>query len=183
VGFCHQNIRLSADRYRGSALFFFTFCCENRQKVFREPACCEWFLSSLRPAATAHAIAVHAYCLMPDHVHLLTQGFDLSSDQLKFLKSLKQKTGFEYKQKIRKQLWQKKSYDRILRPDDSPDSVAWYIWRNPVRAGLSSSPREYPWSGSLTGAGLNSPPPDETWIPPWKKANGPPEGGRYENKP
>jgi len=31
--FRHKNIRLPADRYRGSAWFFITFCCENRAEV------------------------------------------------------------------------------------------------------------------------------------------------------
>jgi len=181
--FRHKNIRLPADRYRGSAWFFITFCCENRAEVFGEHSCAEWFLGNLRVVATSHAVLVHAYCFMPDHIHLLLQGLDSSSDLLKFLKFLKQKTGFEYKQKTGKQLWQKKSYDRILRSSDSPDSVAWYIWMNPVRAGLCNRPWEYPWSGSLTGTGLHTAPPVEFWIPPWKTERRPPEGGRYVNKP
>jgi REP element-mobilizing transposase RayT len=51
---------------------------------------------------------------MPDHIHLLLQGLDTTSDLLQFLKALKQKTGYTYKQKTGKHLWQKKSYDRIL---------------------------------------------------------------------
>jgi hypothetical protein len=61
--------------------------------------------------------------------------------------------------------------------------VAWYIWLNPVRAGLCRSPREFPWCGSLTGAGPHAVPPVEPWTPPWKSEKRPPEGGRYALEP
>ena len=181
--FVHKNIRLPAKHYRGTGWYFVTFCCENHERVFHSQASCNWIVNSLQCAAPIHRIAVHAYCLMPDHIHLLLQGLEATSDLLQFLKALKQKTGYTYKQKTGKHLWQKKSYDRILRRNESPDSVAWYIWLNPVRAGLCRSPQEYPWSGSLTGAGPNAAPPVEPWAPPWKSEKRPPEGGRYTLEP
>jgi putative transposase len=171
--FHHKNIRLPADRYRGGELFFVTFCCENREHVFQEGVYCSWFLDSLRTAAVEHSFAIYAYCLMPDHVHLLTQGLNLKSDFLRFLKALKQTTAFEYKRKTGRQLWQKKSYDRILRSSDSPDPVAWYIWMNPVRAGICQNAQEYAWSGSFTGSGPRRMQPCESWTPPWKSKKAP----------
>jgi len=164
----HKNIRLPADRYRGTAWFFVTFCCENRERVFRQPTHAEWFLKHLRQASALHQLAIHAYCLMPDHIHLLTEGLQPSSDLLQFLKGVKQKSGFEYKQKTNSHLWQKKSYDHALRSSDPPDLVAWYIWMNPIRAGLCNKFHDYPWSGSLTSAGRPSTPPNRTWTPHWK---------------
>jgi putative transposase len=166
--FRHKNIRLPVDRYVGSEWYFVTFCCENRETVFQQQTRAEWFLNHLRGASAAHGIAVHAFCLMPDHIHLLAQGLSRSSHFLKFVKVLKQKTGYEYKQETGKQLWQKKSYDRILRSRDSPDSVAWYIWMNPVRKGLCRKAGEYAFSGSLTGAGVSTEPTVRPWIPPGK---------------
>jgi putative transposase len=181
--FVHKNIRLPADHYRGPEWYFVTFCCENREKIFHNQTLCNWFMKNLQSMAPLHRIAVHAYCLMPDHIHLLLQGLDVTSDLLKFLKALKQKTGFEYKQTTGKHLWQKKSYDRILRRNEAPDSVAWYIWLNPVRAGLCRSAREFPWSGSLTGTAPKAALPVEPWTPPWKSEKRPPEGGRYALEP
>lgn len=166
--FRHKNIRLSLDRYVGCEWYFVTFCCENRQPLFRQSAYVELFLNHVRSEAATHEIAVHAYCLMPDHVHLLAQGLKPSSDLLRFLKLLKQKTGFEYKQKTGKQLWQKKSYDRVLRSGESPESVAWYIWMNPVRRGLCRKAEEYDFSGSFTEAKARLNPPMQLWTPPWK---------------
>jgi REP element-mobilizing transposase RayT len=110
---------------------------------------------------------------MPDHVHLLTQGLTPTTNLLGFLKDLKRQTGYDYKQQTAQQLWQKKSYDHALRSTDPPDQVAWYIWMNPVRAGLCTTVNDYPWSGSLTGAGPSSPPPNKPWSPPWRTQTAP----------
>jgi len=167
--FRHKNIRLPLDRYVGRAWFFLTFCCERREKIFLEPTRAESLLAHLRCEALSHGLAIHAFCVMPDHVHLLSEGLTPTSDLLRFLKSLKRTTGFAYKQETKRQLWQKKSYDHALRSTDPPDLVAWYIWMNPVRAGLCAGVNDYPWSGSLTGAGPGSAPPDVAWCPPWRR--------------
>jgi hypothetical protein len=65
-------------------------------------------------------------------------------------------------------LWQKKFYDRILRERDSFDGVAGYIWMNPVRKGLCSDPREYPYSGSFAVDWKKMMRPLESWVPEWK---------------
>ena len=171
--FRHKNIRLPLDRYVGTAWFFVTFCCENRKKIFLEPTRAQWFLDDLRSDALSHALAIHAYCVMPDHVHLLSQGLTPTSDLFRCLTALKKRTGFTYKQETSHHLWQKKSYDYALRSGDPPDLVAWYIWMNPVRAGLCLSATDYPWSGSLTGAGPHSTPPHESWSRPWRNQPAP----------
>ncbi|MCU1239393.1 MAG: transposase [Candidatus Acidoferrum typicum] len=166
--FHHKSIRLPLNRYVGTAWFFVTFCCEHREKIFANPTRAKWFVDNLRSESLTHTVAIHAYCIMPNHVHLLTQSQTPTTNLLQFLKSLKRKTGFAYKQKTAQQLWQKKSYDHALRSTDPTDQVAWYIWLNPVRANLCATANEYPWSGSLTGARPNSTPPTEPWSPPWR---------------
>lgn len=88
-----------------------------------------------------------------------------------FIESLKRDTSFAFSKRTGRRLWQLKYYDRILRASDSANSVAWYIWFNPVRKGLCRTPMEYPFSGSFTEVGkkmFKAPmPPD--WAPPWKK--------------
>ena len=169
----HKNIRLPLDRYVGAAWFFVTFCCENRKKIFLDTTRAQWSLDNLNSHALSRAVAIHAYSIMPDHVHLLSEGLTPTANLLEFLKDLKRETGFAYKQETKSQLWQKKSYDHALRSTDPPDQVAWYIWMNPVRASLCINVKDYPWSGSLTGAGPGSPPPNKPWSPPWRTQNAP----------
>jgi REP element-mobilizing transposase RayT len=168
IPFRHKTIRLPLDRYVGATWLFFTFCCEHREKIFANATRAQWFLDNLRSHALTHTIAVHAYCIMPDHAHLLTQGLTPTTNQLQFLKNLKRQTGFAHKQQTTQQLWQKKSYDHALRSTDPPDQVAWYIWQNPVRANLCANVNDYPWSGSLTNAMPQSAPPSKPWQPPWR---------------
>jgi hypothetical protein len=64
--------------------------------------------------------------------------------------------------------------DEPLR-SDAIDRVAWYIWMNPVRAGLCGSPGDYPFLGSFTemGARLLKGLPASEWVPPWEKGKMP----------
>ncbi len=108
---------------------------------------------------------------MPDHVHILAAAAADGSNLVKFIESLKQTTAIEFARRTRgNRLWQFKYYDRILRASDPPDRVAWYIWLNPVRAGLCLAPNDYPFLGSFTeiGARLLKGAAAPEWTPPWK---------------
>src|SRR5579859_2206383 len=168
--FHHKNIRLPRDRYIGKNWFFVTICCAHRRKLFTASTFCNWLLNIVQREAAAHSFAVHAYCLMPDHVHLLLEGLQSSSNLRQLIKTLKTKTSTPFERKTRQPLWQKKFYDHILRHKDSPDDVPWYIWTNPVRAALCRRPEEYPFLGSFTGIWTKTPAPYGAWFPPWKKA-------------
>jgi REP element-mobilizing transposase RayT len=106
--FAHKNIRLRPENYRGTRLIFIALCCEARKCVFENRDTARWLVDCLREEAEANRFAVHAFCVMPDHLHALVQGFEPSSDLLRFLKILKQKTAFQYQQRSGKVLWQKK---------------------------------------------------------------------------
>jgi REP element-mobilizing transposase RayT len=142
-------------------------CCDDRRPIFRfrtsrEGAC--------RSESSEFSFAVHAYCLMPDHVRLLLEGLKPACDLVQFVKILKQKSGFDYAKNTGTRLWQRFFYDHILRPNDAPDGVAWYIWLNPVRAGLCVAPQDYPFCGSFTVDFHKRIAPRELWAPPWKSA-------------
>lgn len=105
---------------------------------------------------------------MPDHFHLIVEGAQDESDLVHFAKTLKQLTAFRYKQETGERLWQRRYYDHILRGNDSLDQVLWYVWLNPVRAGLCTDARSYPYSGSFTLDWNEKPRSEAAWVPPWK---------------
>ena len=123
----HKNIRLVPVNYIGQRAHFVTLCCHERSIQFREPENSEWFLAHLRDVTAASFFAVIAYCVMPDHVHLLVMGLSPRSDFLGFMKALKIKTSRELVKRGGGILWQKKYFDHILRPKESMDAAAWYI--------------------------------------------------------
>ena len=85
---------------------------------------------------------------MPDHVHLLIEGVDEAADFQSFVSICKQKTGFQYRRRTGRLLWQTGYHERVLRDADETSWIVRYILLNPVRAGFVDDPRDYPWSGS-----------------------------------
>jgi putative transposase len=166
--FYPTQIRLAEQKYRGRQIYFVTMCCEERKPVFEDISVGQRVLEDLAKAAAANAFLLRAFCLMPDHVHVLAEGLQDASDLLKFVNAFKQFTGFKYKRERGTQLWQTRFYDHILRSAENVKTVAFYIWCNPVRKGICESPHEYALSGSQTidwkiAEGL------PVWSPPWKR--------------
>jgi REP element-mobilizing transposase RayT len=89
---------------------------------------------------------LYAWCIMPDHVHLLMQDQDI----VKFVRLFKGRmTPKSRTLDPTRSLWQRSFYDHALRKEESLETVAVYIWQNPVSAGLVEHAAVYPWSGSL----------------------------------
>jgi putative transposase len=168
MDFRRKNIRLNAIHYRGRAWFFITFCCESRRSVFSKSKHALSLISHLKRAVEKCKFDVHAFCIMPDHFHALVEGIAPDSDLLLFVKNLKWASSRGYSKENGGPLWQKKFYDHILRPKDSPEAVSWYIWMNPVRKGLCTEPTQYPFSGSFTDKWEKKIQPYELWVPTWK---------------
>jgi len=175
VMYFHKNIRLNDTSYTGKRTYFVTQCCHERRRYFADPVRCEWLLRHLRGISTAHSFAILAYCIMPNHIHLLVDGLLPTSDFLHFMKTLKIKTSREFASGNGTSLWQKKYFDHILRPKESMDSVAWYIWLNPVRRGLARTPGLYPFAGSFTTTIPKCLVSPEIWTPPYEPKERPPQ--------
>ena len=140
--------RLSEFSYTGVYQYLLTFCTRQRERSFASPEAAATALAQFRQAASEELFALLAYCLMPDHVHLLVEGLADTSDLRRFAKLAKQRSGARYAIAVGKPLWQEGFYDHVLRGDEDVRTVARYIIENPVRAGLVSTPFDYPYLGS-----------------------------------
>jgi putative transposase len=167
-----KTIRLATENYRGRRIYFATLCCLNRRRLFTGETPARQLLDQLIACAALHDFSLHAYCLMPDHLHILVEGKGDSCDLTRFVAEFKQQTAFEYRKRAGLSLWQSRYYDHILRNADDIENVAWYIWTNPIRKGLCTAPQEYPFSGSLTINWKDRCAPARLWAPSWK-ASGP----------
>ncbi len=139
--------RLPMPTYAGSHGYFLTVNSLGRREVF-DPALTRFCIDKLRAAATRRQVQILAYCFMPNHLHLLA----LTPDEAflpDFVRDFKQATGFEFKKRTKRQLWQKSYHDHVLRTEESIWDVALYIAVNPVRAGLVNEARDWPWTGSF----------------------------------
>jgi putative transposase len=166
-----KRIRLAPEQYRGRGIYFLTFCCEDRRSVFATARHAEWAQDRLCKSASLNFFLVHAWCVMPDHLHVLLQGTADACDVIYFAARFKQRTGFEARSRIAGPLWQTHFYDHIVKPNEPLERVAWYIWQNPVRKGMCAAPHLYPYSGSETMDWTKTSIEVEGWIPPWKKEN------------
>jgi putative transposase len=145
---CKRPRRLAGVSYVGYQRYFLTFCTAHRHHAFEGDVVADRCLTQLRRSATAHDMAVVAYCFMPDHLHLLVYGIGESADLRAFVAAFKQATGFAYRRQYGRHLWQPGYFDRVLRDDESTEAVARYVLENPVRAGLTARLGEYRLAGS-----------------------------------
>jgi putative transposase len=164
-----MQIRLPRDQYLGTKIYFVTICCEDRRSIFLDANRAERAIEALKRISDAMGFLVHAYCLMPDHVHVLAEAQSATSNLIKFVAQWKQSTGYLFRDEPPRRFWQRRFYDHILRRPEDSDSVAWYIWRNPVRKGIVAEASQYPFSGSFTVEWPKNPQANERWVPPWKE--------------
>jgi putative transposase len=114
------------------------------------PAIAEIVVDSITKGA-ANDYLLHAWVVMPNHVHLLiTPKVDVAG-LLRRLKGASAREGNKLMRRSGQPFWQSESYDHLVRNAGEFKSIENYILRNPVRAGLARSPEEYPWSSATVG--------------------------------
>jgi putative transposase len=91
---------------------------------------------------------LHSYVVMANHVHLLVTP-QVSVSQI--TQSLKRFTAREANTTLHLTgalFWQDESYDHLVRNDTELQRIARYIEWNPVKAGLVSTPEEFPYTSA-----------------------------------
>jgi putative DNA methylase len=94
---------------------------------------------------------LHAFVVMPNHVHALVTPKVASREWLGPLKGF---TGHEANRILGlsgRPFWQDESYDHLVRNGQEFARIQDYIECNPVKAGLAVSAEEYPWSSATPG--------------------------------
>jgi hypothetical protein len=61
---------------------------------------------------------------------------------------LKQLSGFHYQAAYGHRLWQRYGFEHLLRDEEEMRKIARYILENPIRGGLATRVRDYPFVGS-----------------------------------
>lgn len=116
------------------------------------------FLEILAEVAARFSIVVYAYCLMPNHYHLvcrtreanlsLAVGY-LNAVYAQWWNRRHERCGHVTQGRFKAQLVQSELYLRV---------VCRYVLDNPVRAGLARHPQDWEWSSSRASSGLCAPP-------------------------
>ena len=140
--------RLAGVSYIGFQRYFVTTCTAFRKPIFKDDRVAGNVTSQILESADSHGFAVAAYCVMPDHVHLLVTAQREDAGLATFVKHAKQVTGFAYRRATNASLWQPGYHERVLRDEEATLTVARYILENPVRAGLAKALGEWTHAGS-----------------------------------
>jgi putative transposase len=144
--FRRKNIRLDRKAYEiPSQIFSITICTWNRRRLFEIDTHAKIVVSSLETGPFGHGAKRFAFCLMPDHLHLLVAPHN--GNLVDLINRWKRFTGGRIqKERLKGPFWQRGFYDHALRNEEDIQTVAEYIVHNPVRAGLVDDWREYRYS-------------------------------------
>ncbi|MBN2254295.1 MAG: transposase [Deltaproteobacteria bacterium] len=125
-----------------------------RQDIFANDEDYRIFLAILAKVVERYRWIVHAYCLMVNHYHLMVE-----TPQANLSQGMRQINGV-YTQKHNRRhnrvghLFQGRYKALVIERDSYLLELCRYIALNPVRAGLVSSPEDWPWSSYSATAGI-----------------------------
>ena len=115
----------------------------------RQPALAEMITEAIhRNASVLHHYVLHAFAVMPNHVHLLLSPLVPLPKLTKSLKGITAKRANEMLALTGCSFWQEESYDRLVRDEKEFERIRFYIEHNPVRAGLVKEADQYRWSSA-----------------------------------
>ena len=125
----------------------------NRSSVFTCATDHRFYLDCLRDASRAHDVAIHAYVLMPNHVHILA-----SPGNAQALPRMMQSVGrryvgrFNFLYRRAGTLWEGRYRATPVDTERYLFVCHRYIELNPVRASMVAAPADYRWSSHRANA-------------------------------
>jgi REP element-mobilizing transposase RayT len=141
------------------------FSTHNRRQLI--PPERDIVLQSVLHAHTHGHYELYAACVMPDHVHLLFEPQIKNTDSGKpvfwelseILQPIKSSTAHRINKTsgTNGRVWEKESFDRLIRSESDLREKFEYICRNPWDAGIAAPAQDYPW----------------LWTPEWSPAVAP----------
>ena len=93
---------------------------------------------------------LHAWVIMPNHVHLLIEPLEQRS-LTEVMQGIKSVSAHESNKLLKREgpFWQPESYDHLVRDQEDFDRCRNYILQNPVKAKLARTPQDYVFSSSF----------------------------------
>ena len=97
-------------------------------------------------------VHLHAFVVMPDHVHMLFTPLLAENDQeyplAEIMNGIKGASSHSVNKLLKRKgtLWEPGSFDRFTRSSGDFAFRLMYIVENPIAAGLAKGPNDYPWA-------------------------------------
>lgn len=143
------------------ALYHLTSRGDGREAIFLDDDDRKLFLEGLAEVVRDCNWAIHAYCLMDNHYHLLVE-----TPEGNLARGMRQLNGV-YTQRFNRKhgrvghVFQGRYKAILVQEDAYLLELSRYIVLNPVRAGMACNPAEWPWSSYCATAGLAEAP---VWL-------------------
>jgi putative transposase len=125
--------------------FFITAVAANRRRLFQTEANADLLIHLMNDDRAEGRYAIHAFVLMPDHLHfLITPAPDVSIEKaMQFIKG-----GFSFRLKSKTPVWEDSFTKRRIEDPRDFATHRDYIHSNPVRAHLAVNPEDFPFSSA-----------------------------------
>lgn len=161
--------RLPREYYLGSAVVHWSMPIAMRVRGWLTPDFHQRFRELLLHTAAREGLLCPAYCLMPDHLHLMWMGLRFDTDQRNAAAFLR--THLEPLLSPAK--FQHQAHDHVLKASERKRSafaaVCFYIQENPVRAELVAHSRDWEFLGAVVpGYPTLHPLQPDYWSKFWK---------------
>jgi putative transposase len=128
----------------GSNTYFITSATSGRRRLFQLEANAALFLETLQRYRKEGRFKLHAFVVMPDHIHLLLTPLEIAIERAMGLI----KGGFSHSLHSKLPVWQKGFTQHRVRDREDFLIRLHYIHHNPVRARLVSESDLYPYSSA-----------------------------------
>jgi len=129
---------------------WFTSCTRGNRPILTRGEAPAVLVDAMTECATATGCALIAWCIMPDHVHLLACVSQEGGNVRRLAERTRQISGYRLSRLgLEAPIWHRDIWDHHVRGHESLDSVVAYILGNPVRAGLCERQDEWPYSAFL----------------------------------
>jgi putative transposase len=158
---------------------FLTYSCSHRWPLLSRDRSRQWVCNALATTRDALDVALWAYVIMPEHVHVLLCPRQADYEMRRILVALKrpvsnaarryleqnkddtwlQRLSVEYPSRLVFRFWQPGGgFDRNIFHEQSVPAVIDYIHNNPVRRGLVDTPTDWRWSSARFWQGYQDAP-------------------------
>ena len=125
--------------------YFVVVVTANRRRLFQVESAADLLLDVMRSYHTQGRFGLHAFVIMPDHVHLLpTPAHDVSLEKaVQFIKG-----GFSFRFKNGRDVSERSFNEMQIVRLEKFEACRRYIQGNPVRARMSMAEQEYRYSSA-----------------------------------
>ncbi|WP_313518976.1 REP-associated tyrosine transposase [Pseudomonas sp.] len=143
-------------RARQGSLYFFTLVTEQRRPLLTDARCRAALRQAIKEVRRRYPFAIHAWVLLPDHLHCIWQlpaedadfGRRWSIIKRRVSQALQPPAPVYASRFARRErgLWQRRFWEHRIRDERDYRTHMDYLHGNPLKHGLVDSVIEWPWS-------------------------------------